>query len=304
MEADEQEKQNEVSIRDVLISLPVFDDLYLQMQALNIHIVDAYLVDMEHDLLNEYMETERTPLEKALIVSAFSQLWILGLYELLRTWRQRSINIIKFAEELRFLDNSARESRISEQKERIKKAVGFGGSEGFYWPAYEKAAREDDYAELIRKKVDQSERLFRRIEALKVSLAKHELPKVRETSFAVAPGYGRIDMTDGSIYWQVVLRDNEVDLVSRRSIANQCRELAGDRSYAILPQHLQEKVKKFPKHGYADKLVTVILKDGREYHNVMIVWSKEVIGVMGYGDLPFDVSDVIDVRMGQPKNSI
>jgi hypothetical protein len=303
MEADEQEKQNEVSLRDILISLPVFDDLYLQMQALNIHIVDAYLVDIEHDLLNEYMETERTPLEKALVASALSQLWIFGLYELLRTWRQRANNIIKFVDGLQSLDNSARKSRISEQKERINKAVGLGGSAMFYWPAYEKAAREDDYVQLIQKKVDQSERLFRRIEALRISLAKHELPKVRD-SFTVAPGYGRIDMTNGSIYWQVVLFDNEIDLVSRRSIANQCRELARDMSHAILPKHLQKKVEKFPKHGYADKIVKVILKDGTEYNNVMIVWCKEVVGVLGYGDIPFDANDVLDVHIIQPKNSI
>jgi len=253
-------------------------------------------MDMEDDLLREYMQTESTPLERAIVVSALSQLWILGLYELLRTWRQRLIKIIKFAEELHSLDDFTKQSRISDQKERIKKAVGFGGSEIFFWPPYEKAARDDEYAELLRKKLDQFERLFRRVEALRLFLAKHELP-THELSFAVAPGYGRIDMHDGSIYWQVVLRDNEVDLVSRRSIANQCRELAEDRSYAILPKNLQKKVERFPKHGYADKLVTVILKDGIEYQNVIILWNKEVVGVLGYEDIPFDMTDIIDVRM-------
>lgn len=296
METDEQGKQNEVSFRNVLVSLPILDDdFYLQMQALNIHIVDLYIVDMESALLREYIEIERTPLEMALVVSALSQLWIFGLYELLRTWRQRCKNIINFVEDLQLLDNSAREARISEQKEKIKNAVGFRGFEGFYWPTYEKATKDNEYVELIRQKLDQSEKLFKRIEALRVALAKHELP-VHGMSFAMAPGYGRIDMTNGSIYWQVILRDNEVDLVSRRTIADQCRELAEDRSYAILPKVLQKKIERFPKHGYADKLVTVILKDGREYQNVMILWNKEVVGVLGYEDIPFDVSDVKDVR--------
>jgi hypothetical protein len=296
METDEQVKQNEVSLRDVLISFPILDDdFYLQMQALNIHIVDLYLVDMESNLLREYIEIERTPLEMALVVSALSQLWIFGLYELLRTWRQRCKSIIKFVEDLQSLDNSAREARISEQKEKIKNAVGFGGFEGLYWPTYKKAAKENEYVELIRQKLDQSERLFKRIEALRVALAKHELP-VHGMSFAMAPGYGRIDMTNGSIYWQVILRDNEVDLVSRRTIADQCRELAEDRSFAILPKVLQKKIERFPKHGYADKLVTVILKDGREYQNVMIIWNKEVVGVLDYEEIPFDVTDVKDVR--------
>ncbi len=163
METDEQGEQNEVSFRDALVSLPILDDdLYLSMQALNIHIVDLYLVDMETDLLREYIEIERTPLEMALVVSALSQLWIFGLYELLRTWRQRCKDIIKFVDDLQLLNNSARKARISEQKKKIKKAVGFGGFEGLYWPNYEKAAKENEFVELIRQKLDQSEKLFKK----------------------------------------------------------------------------------------------------------------------------------------------
>jgi hypothetical protein len=45
----------------------------------------------------------------------------------------------------------------------------------------------------------------------------------------MAPGYGRIDMLTGSIYWLVELRGDEVDLVSRRTLADECRRLALDR---------------------------------------------------------------------------
>ena len=43
----------------------------------------------EHDLAAEYHEQETTPVPTAAMVSAVAQLWIFGLYELLRTWRQR-----------------------------------------------------------------------------------------------------------------------------------------------------------------------------------------------------------------------
>jgi len=215
MNKEDQNKHEEVRIRDVLESLPVLEDLYLRMQAMNIDLVDAYLTDWEHSLLMEYMEKERTPLESAVTVTAFSQMWIFGLYELLRTWRQRALEVYGFAQELRLLDETARATFISEKEQQIKEAMALAGSEVFYWPPFERAAKDDNYVESIRKAVDQSERLFRRIESLRMSLAKHEVPKTKGP-FAMAPGYGRIDMTTGSLQWQVVLQENEVDLISRR----------------------------------------------------------------------------------------
>lgn len=282
-------------IRDALESLPVLNDLYLRMQAMSIDLVDVYLSDMEHYLLEEYMRIEKTPIETAILVSALSQLWIFGLYELLRTWRQRAFDVLHFAEELRTLDRGARKIRIAEQKLKIKTAVALEGSEIFYWTPFEKAAKNVKFVEAIHNAVDQSERLFRRIEALRMSLAKHEMPK-NKGSFAMAPGYGRIDMSDGSIYWQVVLKDNQIDLVSRRAIAEDCRALAKNRSHTILPKKIQEKISQFPKHGYGVNLVTVILDNGTEYRQVLIAWSKEVIHVSGYKKLPFDARKVADVR--------
>jgi hypothetical protein len=110
-------------IRDALQSLPVLDDVYLRMQALNIELVDAYLSNMEHYLLQEYLEIEKTPIEMALLVSALSQLWIFGLYELLRTWRQRANDVLNFVGELSTLDRAGRKARIANQKLKIKKQL-------------------------------------------------------------------------------------------------------------------------------------------------------------------------------------
>ena len=66
----------------------------------------------------EYIETERTPLQTAVFASALSQLWIFGLYELLRTWRQRAREVIRFAEELRALTGAERKRRIVEKNVR------------------------------------------------------------------------------------------------------------------------------------------------------------------------------------------
>lgn len=91
---------------------------------------------------------------------------------------------------------------------------------------WEHHLREFRGSEEFRREVDQAaqrvEPVFRRIEALRMNLAKHEVPK-KKGERAMAPGYGRIDYGDGSISWMVDLGENNVDVVSRRSIANQLR---------------------------------------------------------------------------------
>ena len=52
---------------------------------------------VEHHTLQEYIQTDRTPPE-AMFLNAQSQMWIFAAYELLRTWRARAKDIIKWAE--------------------------------------------------------------------------------------------------------------------------------------------------------------------------------------------------------------
>ena len=77
----------QVEIAEALRTLPLCDEPYLGMQVMNLGVVDGFLENQEARLLAEYMETERTPLQIGVFVSALSQMWIFALYELLRTWR-------------------------------------------------------------------------------------------------------------------------------------------------------------------------------------------------------------------------
>ncbi len=61
--------------------------------------------------------------------------------------------------------------------------------------------------------------LFRDAEALRVTLAKHEVPKTKGL-FAEAPGYGRMSYADGSMYWFVTLKDDSQIKVDRRELGN------------------------------------------------------------------------------------
>lgn len=197
-----------VSFADLVWNLPLFDDLFLSMQGQNVMLVDFYIRDLEHDLLREYIDIERTPVPAALIVSALSQMWIFAVYELLRTWRQR-----------------VRDSKHEAQRPAPPASSGKAekNSSASYRQRQLQCIRTGArYASELDKAYARVEPLFRRIEALRMNLAKHEVPKQKGKP-ALNPGYGRIDPTDGSIYWQVDLGDRVVDIVSRRSLADQLR---------------------------------------------------------------------------------
>jgi len=284
------------SLVEAIQSLPVLDDEpYLYMQVMNLGIVDEFLVGLEKQLLQQYMEIEKTPLPDALLVSALSQQWIFAVYELLRTWRQRCREVILFSDELKKLSGPKREAYIAEKQAKLQSASPYSDDLDIpRWRSFERVINDHEFVTKIRNAYDSSEALFRRIEALRVHLAKHEMPKIKG-SLAFAPGYGRIDMVNGSIYWQVLLRGNEVDLISRRDIADACRELIKDKSQYMLPPDVQEKIKKMPQTFYGTKKVTLKLSDGTEYHKVFVLWNKEVSSIIGYEDVPFDAGEVVDV---------
>jgi hypothetical protein len=275
-----------------LRKLPLFDeDLYLGMQATNLHIVDNILRDMESQLLALYIEKERTPLPQAIVVSAFSQLWVFGLYEILRTWRTRGERILEFATSLEGVSGETRQRLIEEKKQKVQRAGEYAARLVDRWSAFERATRDARFRQRLQTAIDGSEILFRRIGALRMSLAKHEVPQ--SGGYALAPGYGRIHMLNGSIYWQVLLGDKEVDMISRRELADECERLRKNRSRFILPRAIQERVKMFPKRSYALRQVAVRLNDGTEYRRVLVYWSKVVVSVLGRNDIPFDARNVI-----------
>jgi hypothetical protein len=64
------EEEERPRIDEVLKSLPLLNDLYVGMQAMNLTIVDSMIEEMEGDLLAEYIHLERTPIPSVMTVSA------------------------------------------------------------------------------------------------------------------------------------------------------------------------------------------------------------------------------------------
>lgn len=197
-----------LSFADLRWNLPFFEDLFLSMQGQNVMLVDFYLRDLERGLMRRYIEIEKTPFPETLIVSALSQMWVFALYELLRTWRQR----------VRDLKQEARKPPQPPTQETPLSEVALM----FRNDQLERVRNDAAFVTEIDEAYARIEPLFRRIEALRMNLAKHEVPKMKGVP-AMAPGYGRIDLMSGSIQWQVDLGENVVDLISRRDIADYLR---------------------------------------------------------------------------------
>jgi hypothetical protein len=58
-----------------------------------------------------------------MLVSALSQLWVFGLYEILRTWKQRISELIRYGEQLSILRARSREAAeafIHQKRDELK----------------------------------------------------------------------------------------------------------------------------------------------------------------------------------------
>jgi hypothetical protein len=187
---------------------------------------------LEQGLWDLYMETERTPRPEATLVSALSQMWVFALYELLRTWRQRLREPIEYGKKLRSGGESEKKTLIAENRKRLQElgALAIGGAY-IHEHAFERVEDDDNVLERLESARDGLEPIFRDIELIRVTLAKHEIPKGKGM-IASAPGYGRIETLTGSITWHVVLKDGSTTMISRRNISEglrkACRGLASN----------------------------------------------------------------------------
>jgi hypothetical protein len=181
------------------------DDLFLSMQGQNVMVVDLCLRQLEADLLREFAETDHTSYLPTVIVNALSQMWIFAVYELLRTWRQR-------------IDDLEREVQKPTASDSRRSSLA-----GLHYEKQLKDLRMNpDYAKELSEARTRMQPLFKQIEALRMNLAKHEVPKMYGVD-AFQPGYGRMDLMSGSISWQIDLGNNSVQIVTRREIADELK---------------------------------------------------------------------------------
>lgn len=73
-----------------------------------------------------------------------------------------------------------------------------------------------------------------------------------------------------------------------------------DYAKRTLTDPLAQKLKAWPatikRGGHAGHLVTAVLKDGRRFENLFVANRREVLGIYGYDQLPFEVKEIVDLE--------
>lgn len=204
-----------LEIPSALEGLTLFRDPYLGMQAFNLAVVDSFLNSLEAQLLQRFFAEDRTPTDDAMFLNAQSQMWIFAAYEVMRTWRQRAKDVIKWHE------NGGLKLKL----EALEADQGF--------PHYGNMSRaamlrdvmgDPSLVEALRDDLKRTHILFTRMEYLRVSLAKHEV-RGKAKALAIAPGYGRINSLCGALDYELSNGRYIIGYLNRRDIADSLREI-------------------------------------------------------------------------------
>lgn len=134
------------------------------------------------------------------------------------------------------LDAERRNEQLKQVLEGLRRESPASPGAVPYSTGFELAATDSGYRQWLQEALYRSDLPFRRIEAVRVHLAKHEVPKGNE--YGSGAGYGRIDI-DRSVQFHVPLGDNEVTMVSRRGIERDLRRMADGRPLFVISEALQ-----------------------------------------------------------------
>ncbi len=203
-------------LREGLCRLTLFgSDPNFRNQAFNIALVDEFVMKLEMSLLRQQFREERTPIAEAAFVSAQSQMWIFAAYELMRTWRHRTREIVKWSE------NGGLQAKLQHLRRKTS-YVHFGRE----WRAaqIERVLAAPGLIQQLRDDLLRTYIPFTRMEAIRVSIAKHEI-RGQKNSVALMPTHGRINRFCGSIDFELENEGTIMGTISRRDIADDLRNL-------------------------------------------------------------------------------
>ena len=303
MDSDSGDSEDDVEPRepdarafvDALQSLPtVRDDFYLHSQIFSLGVVASLIEQQETAMMRSYWVDDKVPADVFLVVSALSQIWVLGVYEVLRTWRQRLRSILAFVDRLP-PDPEDRQAAVKSRVAAVRARFAHPSLvQQTHATVYETAADSEEYTQELRTAYLRSERPFRRLEALRINLAKHEIPQQKDT-FAQGAGAGRIDTLSGTIQWHIDLGNQEVDVVSRKAVMEACIKLASADPLQILPPELRSVVKTFPTLSYGVKAVILDMVDGSEC-KAFVAWNQEIISIVGRPPDSIAIAEIRSVR--------
>lgn len=209
------EEIGQMAIYSALNSLVFFaNNLDFSNQAMNLTIVDEFIMDLEYGYLRSKFDETNTPYQP-IFLSAQSQMWIFSAYELMRTWREKISKYLKAA------DNGGLPLKLKE----LQKPIGYEN--------YTIQRRIDEITLLIknpelvetmRDDLKRTQMLFTQMELLRMSLAKHQMRK-RPSAAVLTPTVGYMNRWCGSLEYQINSGQVIICNLSRRDIADGIRTI-------------------------------------------------------------------------------
>lgn len=208
-------------------SLPFYkDDICLKMQATNIGITDSVITQYEQSLFDTYNRDGDTS-NLVLITSAFSQMWVYSLYEVLRLWKERYFDF----KNLKELEDNPQTSNVSnQQKAKLNDRYGKMLDDDplnmtvMIRKKQLKCYKENvTYRDAVINTWAELDKVFSMVNIYRINLAKHEAPK-RSHIIPRSPGTPKINIWCGAIDHELIEADGSYRIMNRRDIADALRQ--------------------------------------------------------------------------------
>jgi hypothetical protein len=211
-------------------TIPMWDDVYLGMQAQNIARVEMAVLRLweSKGLDEQRADPGNVQGPKYRELMALSQMWVFGLYEFLRTWRERARKLMDFEDELNKLTTQAErdaylQTVIAEAKERAKHVDQLP----VYYPDHVAKIVDAEFMRSVREYHAKIRDLWQDLSAVRIAAAKHELPGMKGL-LAAAPGISLPSPYTGSMCWQVLVGNKkEKRTIERRDLADRFLGILG-----------------------------------------------------------------------------
>ncbi len=208
------------SIISWFMGIPLCDDVWLGMQAQHIAAVEIGIIrPLELHTARKIFDEEKGDSGLMMALNGVSQMWLFALYEFLRTWRQRATQLLQLADQYAKTKPPKQKAfltkTLSDAKGR-EKHIHSGFS--FHSEHISRIA-DAEFVASIKAYYDKTDGWFGFIEELRMNLAKHEVRKTRGM-VAEMPGYARLDVVRGTLYWQFIDTRGGLQKLDRREAAN------------------------------------------------------------------------------------
>jgi hypothetical protein len=207
------------SIISWFMSIPLCDDVWLGMQAQHIAAVEIGIIRPLELHTARKIFNEEGYADVMMALNGVSQMWLFALYEFLRTWRQRAMQLLQLADQYAKTKPAKQKAFLSKTLTDAKgKEKHILSGVSFYSHHISKIA-DADFVASIKAYYDKTDGWFGFIEELRMNLAKHEVPKKRGM-VAEMPGYARMGLVTGTLYWQFIDAQGGLQKLDRREAAN------------------------------------------------------------------------------------